>query len=109
MFLILENIAQLTKMVRFLSSLAAAALVVGSVASAFAVPDDAATHSHRVTVGLPIKPKAMADLERLFWDVSTPGSGRYLRHASLDELKELLVSPTHLQSHARKWLREQGA
>ena len=94
----------LTLAVAALAASVAATTSAGAVGAAAAAP-----RPHKVTVGLPIHPRTTERLERLFWDISTPGSKRYLEHASLAELKELLGATSDVEARARAWLAQHGA
>jgi hypothetical protein len=60
-----------------------------------------------LVVGLPHRDPSQ--LERIFWDVSSPSSPRYLAHLSLGEVADLVGAPDEDVSVVKSWLIELGA
>eukprot|EP01062_Namystynia_karyoxenos_P065010 TRINITY_DN5825_c0_g1_i1.p1 TRINITY_DN5825_c0_g1~~TRINITY_DN5825_c0_g1_i1.p1 ORF type:complete len:580 (+),score=202.30 TRINITY_DN5825_c0_g1_i1:68-1741(+) len=63
--------------------------------------------AYEIVVGLPLRsPEA---LEKLFWKISTPGSGEYLKHRSVAELAAIVGAPVSQVDKTKEWLRALGA
>lgn len=45
-----------------------------------------------------------AEIDKTFWDISTPGNARYRQHLSMQQLKELHAAPRAVLSQARHYL-----
>ena len=45
-----------------------------------------------------------AEIDKTFWDISTPGNARYRQHLTKDQLKELHAAPRAVLSQARHYL-----
>lgn len=54
-------------------------------------------------------PSGAAELERLFWAVSTPGNPEYLQHRSISQLKAIIGASEDTLSKAKAFLRAAGA
>eukprot|EP00471_Norrisiella_sphaerica_P005370 CAMPEP_0184481504 /NCGR_PEP_ID=MMETSP0113_2-20130426/3059_1 /TAXON_ID=91329 /ORGANISM="Norrisiella sphaerica, Strain BC52" /LENGTH=628 /DNA_ID=CAMNT_0026860673 /DNA_START=94 /DNA_END=1980 /DNA_ORIENTATION=+ len=60
-----------------------------------------------IVVGLPFA--NLKVLEKAFWDISTPDSGKYMQYMSLKEVADIIAPRDDLVINAYRWLVEQGA
>lgn len=56
-----------------------------------------------------MKQNNLNEFERLFWDISTPDSGKYLQHLSVGEVAAIIGAEDDNIDAASMWLRDLGA
>lgn len=68
----------------------------------FAAPDA----SFSFTLGL--KQQNLEEFERLFWEISTPGSAKYRQFMTNEEILDMIAPPAVHREIVLGWLRDQG-
>lgn len=70
------------------------------------------THSEKkihLHVGLKVESENLANLEKIFWDVSDPDHASYGQHLSIEEVRDVLAVPSTRIEKVRAWLQGAGA
>eukprot|EP00954_Amorphochlora_amoebiformis_P022234 1351911-Amorphochlora_amoeboformis.AAC.1 len=61
----------------------------------------------QIVVGLPLR--NLGALDEAFWSISTPGSTKYLKHMSVDEISAVISPDKEAIERAKVWIVNQGA